>query len=124
MLAFPEEWGIRPPRSWTVDPSTGNRRPGQRPDAVPVRASLEQRFPANEQKSIRNDVVSDERILLLHPGADRKVGGITNEHQAIAPDGTVWSIVLEPNPRRRRRFGAPTRYIALVIRRATDIKEK
>lgn len=123
-LRFDEQWQIRPPRPMTVDESTGNPIAGTAPDPIDVRGSLEQRFPRTEQREV-GDALVDEQVLLLAPAADTAVpGGITAAHKAIGPDGTVWSIVRIPKPRRRRRPSAPTRYLALVVRRATDIKEK
>ncbi|WLP91322.1 hypothetical protein [Gordonia sp. NB41Y] len=124
MISFPEDWAIRPPRPTITDPSTGNPIPGPRPDPIAVKASLEERFPRPDQRQVGTAIV-DEAWLLVEPAAETKVpGGITKDHKVIGPDGTVWSIVRLPRPRRRRRVGAPTRYIALVIRTATDIKEK
>lgn len=124
MARFVEPWQIRPPRPTTTDPSTGNPIVGPAPDPVAVKGSLEQRFPRTEQREA-GTVLADERVLLLESAAEQKVaGGITQAHKAIGPDGTVWSIVRIPTPRRRRRPSAPTRYLALIVRRATDIKEK
>lgn len=124
-MRFPEQWAIRPPRPTTVDEGTGNCRPGPAPDPILVRGSLEQRFPRTDEKLLPGGVVAAEALLLLHPSAENKIPGpITLEHRAISPDGEVWSIVRIPKARKRRRASAPTRYIALVIRRATDIKEK
>ncbi len=123
-LRFDEQWAIRPPRPTTVDESTGNPIVGAAPDLIEVLGSLEQRFPRTEQREVGTTLV-DEQVLLLAPAAETVVpGGITPSHKAIGPDGTVWSIVRIPKPRRRRRPSAPTRYLALVVRRATDIKEK
>ncbi|MGB6246108.1 hypothetical protein [Gordonia sp. (in: high G+C Gram-positive bacteria)] len=123
-MNFPEQWKVRAPRPTTVDPSTGNRRPGPAPAAVTVWATLEERFPRTDEKQLPGPVVAAEAFLLLHPSAEKKVaGGITLHHQVISPEGEVWSIVRLPRPRKRRRLLAPTRYIALVVRRATDIKE-
>lgn len=124
MGRFVESWRVRPPRPTTVDPSTGNPIVGQAPDPIEVKGSLEQRFPRTEQHEA-GSVLVDEQVLLLEPAADQLVpGGITQAHKAIGPDGTVWSIVRVPTRRRRRRPSAPTRYLALIVRRATDIKEK
>lgn len=122
-MQFPERWHIRPPRTAVVDDVTGNAIPGPPPDPILVMGSLEQRFPRQEQREVGSTIV-DENLLLLHPSAQSLVpGGITKNHKAIGPDGVVWSIVRLPRERRRRRPNAPIRYLALVIRRATDIKE-
>lgn len=123
-MQFPERWQIRPPRPSTVDESTGNPIPGPKPDPITVMGSLEQRFPRQEQHEV-GTAIADENLLLLHPSAQALVpGGITKDHKAIGPDGIVWSIVRLPRERRRRRPNAPIRYLAVVIRRATDIQEK
>ncbi|AON97377.1 head-to-tail stopper [Gordonia phage Nyceirae] len=123
MLRFPERWEIRAPRTTTTDVTTGNPVPGPRPTPVEVNGSLEQRFPDSDQREV-GEVIADQRVLVLEPAAKSKVaGGITKQHQAIGPDGTVWSIVRVPVPRKRRRPSAPIRYLALVVRRSTDIKE-
>lgn len=124
-MNFPEPWAVRGPRPTTTDPTTGNRRPGAAPPAVTVWGTLEERFPRTDEKLLPTKVVAVEALLLLHPGSDSKVpGGITLQHTVVSPDGEVWTIVRLPKRRKRRRLLAPTRYIALVVRRATDIKEQ
>lgn len=122
-MQFPEVWSIRAPRPSTIDPTTGNPIPGVAPAPVQVRGSLEQRWPRTEQRE-SGTVLADERVLLLEPAAARKVPPISEQHKVIGPDGTVWSVVRVPQFRRRRRPSAPIRYVALVVRRSTDIKEK
>lgn len=122
-MQFPEVWSIRAPRPSTIDSTTGNPIPGVAPAPVQVRGSLEQRWPRTEQRE-SGTVLADERVLLLEPAAARKVPPISEQHKAIGPDGTVWSVVRVPQFRRRRRPSAPIRYVALVVRRSTDIKEK
>ena len=124
-MNFPEQWKLRGPRPTTVDPVTGNSRPGPAPAPVLVWGTREERFPRTEETLLPNQVVAAESLLLLHPAAETAVpGGITLRHSLVDPAGDVWTIVRIPRHRKRRRYFAPTRYIALVIRRATDLKEK
>lgn len=125
-MRFPEAWAIRPPRPTTVDPSTGNKRPGAKPDPVPVRGLLQQRYPRTEQEQIDKDRTVDTRVLLLHPEilTEAKLGRAPLETDvAIAPDLEVWQIVRDPNVRRPNRGVRAPKYIAVIVRRATDIKE-
>lgn len=115
---------VRPPRPTTIDPGTGNPRPGGKPDAIHVMGSLEQRYPRTEQSEVGLTLV-DEDVLMLEPATATMVpGGITEAHKVIGPDGAVWSIVRVPRLRRPRRTGAPLRYVALIVRRSTDIEEQ
>lgn len=122
---FPEVWQIRPPRPFVYDPSTGNRRPGGKPNPVPVNGLLQQRFPRTEQSDVGTSGGRlDERTLLLDPKIVADLGrDLTTDDVAIGPDDLVWHIDRAPVPRRPVRGRRTPRYLAVMVRRATDIKE-
>lgn len=125
-MKFPELWRIRPPRPTEVDGSTGNPKPGPKPDPVEVRGLLQQRYPRTEQEQIDNQRTVDTRVLLLHPhtlDAGHLGRRPTPADQAIDAEDTVWHIVRESNVRRPNRGNRTPKYIAVIVRRSTDIKE-
>ncbi len=130
-MRFIQRWQVRAPRPTVVDLSTGNRIPGPAPAAVPVWGVLQERFPENMQTEMgtgvrshpARGVVVDQPLLCLEPAAAAL--GITTAHQVIGPDGAVWSVVRIPVHRHRHRFWSrPVRYVALYVRRSTDIIEQ
>ncbi|MFT4127295.1 MAG: hypothetical protein QM662_13840 [Gordonia sp. (in: high G+C Gram-positive bacteria)] len=123
MMQFPERWELRPPRTTVADPVTGNRLPGAPAAAISVAATWEQRFPRTEARQVgAGGEILDESELLVHPAAADI--GITTDWTATSPAGDVYAIVRIPRVRRRRRPLAPPRYVALVIRRATNIPQE
>ncbi|MFT3661991.1 MAG: hypothetical protein QM809_11475 [Gordonia sp. (in: high G+C Gram-positive bacteria)] len=122
MVRLSQVWKARAPRQVTEDPVTGNRRPGPAPTPFEVRAEPGERFPQTMQTEIADDVAAEEQILVVDPSPAALA--ITDEHQVIDPGGVVWSIVRIPRVRRRRTgWTRAPRYVVLIIRRSTDIKE-
>lgn len=125
-MKFPESWLIRPPRPTVTDDSTGNQRPGPKPTPVPVKGLLQQRYPRTEQEQVDENRTLDTRLLLLHPNVltAAKLGRQpTPADVAIDANETVWHIVRETNVRKPNRGRRTPKYIAVIVRRTTDIKE-
>lgn len=120
---YDQGWKILAPRPFTLDQSTGNRRPGTKPTPVDVGAVPAERYPLTAQRELSETAAVDEQLLLVEPTAGALM--LTNRHHMIDPAGVVWSIVRIPRLRQRRRssWTRTPRYIVVVIRQATDIKE-
>ena len=126
-MLFADQWKVRPARPTVVNPTTGRPLPvaGDPPPAESVTGELQQEFPRTEQKELGNDVVVDERMLLLDPSILIKLSREPGPGDvAIGPDETVWSIVRVGQVRKRGRRGRDPKYVVVIVRRATDIKEK
>lgn len=124
-MHFPEQWFIRPPRTTVTDDSTGNKRPGPKPNKVAVGGLLQQRFPRTEQTQIGEDRVVSEELLLLDPVITRRLGRpVSDADVAINAAGDVYRIARDPKIRRPVRGRRTEKYVALVVSTASDIKEK
>lgn len=123
-MRFPESWWIQSPAAEPVrDPSTNNRKPGVKPDRIPVQGLLQQRQLSASSVDAGNVEFEDGHVtsvyvLLLDP--DSPVP--TSRDELIDVDEVRYQVVANARPRRPVRGGRKPSYIAVMLRRANDLE--
>jgi len=123
-MRFPEQWWIqRPPSVTVMDPSTGNRKPGVKPDPIAVRGLLQQRQLSASSVDAGNVEFSDGHVtsvylLLLEPESPQP----SPRDELVDIDGVHYQVVANSRPRRPVRSGRRPSYIAVMLRCANDLE--
>jgi hypothetical protein len=105
-----------------IDPSTGNRRPGAASVDVSCRGVLQQRqLPASSvdagSSEISDGHVVMTYVLMLEPSAP------TPSSRAVLLDEDDNTYQVVASPRVRKPVGGRPVYIAVMVRRSSDMKE-
>ncbi|WP_280389309.1 hypothetical protein [Nocardia wallacei] len=123
-----ERWTLLRATEPVVDPSTGNKIPGD-PEEVPWTGLLQQRLIRTpEQEDLGDGVTVSELVLLLDPGLP---GGTSRrdvwrfdgpaEFADIVPVGGRVTVQGTPRVRRPARGSRRAAYIAAIVRHASDM---
>lgn len=121
-MRFPERWRIREPGAVVFDPSTGNRRPGPPAADVVCRGVLQQRQLSASSIDAGSSEISDGHVvmtyvLMLEPSAP------TPSSRAVLLDDADNTYQVVASPRVRKPVGGRPVYIAVMVRRSSDMKE-
>jgi hypothetical protein len=123
-MRFPEQWWIqRPVSSPAMDPSTGNKKPGVKPEPIAVRGLLQQRQLSASSVDAGNvefvdGHVTSVYVLLLEPDSPQPEA----RDELVDVDGIHYQVVANSRPRRPVRSGRRPSYIAVMLRRSNDLE--
>lgn len=120
-VLFQPGWTYRRRLPPTIDPATGNTRPGGVEDQ-PGRGLVQEALWTGN-KEVTPTTVSDERVIMWAPELVNIMDlDIQANDEFIGPRGEVWQAVSDGHP--RGIPGRPHEYVALRARRAREKEKK